>query len=291
MKYFLIVNPLSKIYKKGKIEIIKKILETKKTDYEILLSKYPGHTEKLAENICNNFNTEDTTVIAVGGDGTIHEISKKIFNSKIALGIIPAGTANVIAKELSIPEKPENALKIILNRNIKKIFVSKADDHYFLFTCGIGFDGIIVNNVNLSIKKKIGKYAYILSGITSFPEIFSSEKFTVHIDDKSYCADAVIINRAQKYAGNFNLFKSTSLFSKKFEVLIFKNLTIFNFFIFWLKFLTGKVSNSENSFFVTGKKIIIETEKKILSQIDGENMNFTPKKVEITDKFINLIVP
>ena len=291
MKYYLIINPLSKIYKQNKTKIIEEIFIKKKINYQIILSEYSGHITILSKNIAEKEKNNKTTIIVAGGDGSVNEAAKSIVNTGINLGIIPTGTANVIAKELNIPKNIKKAFGIILKQKKKKILLSKCNDFHFIFTCGIGFDGMIVHNTDLNLKKKIGKLAYFLSGLGILPNVHFLNKFQIEIDNKIFEAESIIINRTERYAGNFKLFKKADIFKDKFEILIFKKLSLQILINFWQRFALNKVRNTSNHFFIKGKKIKIKTKNRIFTQIDGESVDFIPKTIEVTNDYVNFLIP
>jgi len=104
-------------------------------------TEYPGHARQLAEQACR---LGYDALIAVGGDGTVHEVVNGSRGNNIPIGIIPAGTANDLAERLGIPGEFEEACDIILSHTIRHIAVMKVNGYYFLTTCGIGFPAEVI---------------------------------------------------------------------------------------------------------------------------------------------------
>jgi len=102
---------------------------------------YPGHARQLAEQAPGRGYE---ALVAVGGDGTVHEIVNGSFGTNIPIGIIPMGTANDLAERLGIPAAFDDACDIILSGTTRRIDVMKVNGRYFLTTCGIGFPAEVI---------------------------------------------------------------------------------------------------------------------------------------------------
>ena len=142
-KIVYIINPNSGVGKKRSIakEIRQLWKENGKSDskIEIVYTAHRGHARELAESYRNKVDI----IVAVGGDGTVNEIGTGLINSSTALGIIPAGSGNGLARELDIPLRITNAIEIINEAKIRTLDVMKIQDHYSLNVAGIGFDAFI----------------------------------------------------------------------------------------------------------------------------------------------------
>ena len=95
------------------------------------------------------------TVIAIGGDGTLHEVAQSITGTNTALGIVPAGTGNDFVKTVHIPIEPEKALELILNGTPKPVDTVRINEMLFLNECGCGFDVMVLDYAEKA--KKIAK--------------------------------------------------------------------------------------------------------------------------------------
>jgi len=123
-------------------------------------------------------------VAACGGDGTIHTIQNHLAPGAI-LGIIPAGTANVIARELGIPASMRDAAKLLLTGAVQRADLGVCNNRRFIFVAGIGFDAEVAATVPPLLKKLFGRYAYHLTGLHHFlgytpPELKITANGTTH---------------------------------------------------------------------------------------------------------------
>ncbi len=126
-------------------------------------------------------------VIVCGGDGTVREVCAELAGTGIPVGIIPAGTGNLLARNLDVPLYIRAAIDVALNGQDRAIDLVKVggdgiEDTHFMVMAGMGFDAAIMEGVNEEIKKKIGWVAYVVSGLRSL--MFPAIKVEIQIDDE-----------------------------------------------------------------------------------------------------------
>ena len=126
-------------------------------------------------------------VMVCGGDGTVREVCAELAGTGIPVGIIPAGTGNLLARNLGIPLYLRSAIDVALNGQDRAIDLVKVggdgiEDTHFMVMAGMGFDAAIMEGVNDDIKKKIGWIAYVVSGLKSL--MFPAVKVEIPIDDE-----------------------------------------------------------------------------------------------------------
>lgn len=108
--------------------------------WEIVYTKRAGHAIEIAADAADK-NTD--IVVAVGGDGTINEIARSLVHTNTALGIIPCGSGNGLARHLQISMDPRKALEILNDGIIDIIDYGKINGTDFFCTCGVGFDAFV----------------------------------------------------------------------------------------------------------------------------------------------------
>jgi YegS/Rv2252/BmrU family lipid kinase len=111
------------------------------------------------------------TVVACGGDGTIHDVIQGLATSPVALAILPFGTANALAHDLAIPLRPSAAARAVVAGTVRRIplglleyqdFSAKPTKRYFTVAAGIGVDAHLFYKLNRDLKKQAGMAAYYL---------------------------------------------------------------------------------------------------------------------------------
>ena len=135
------MNPISGTQNKAGIpELIESTLDHEKFSYELLMTEHAGHASELAHEAMER---GVDIVVAVGGDGTVNEVARAIVHSQTALGIIPCGSGNGLARHLMIPMNIKRAIGIINRDEIHELDYGLINGHPFFCTCGMGFDAFV----------------------------------------------------------------------------------------------------------------------------------------------------
>ena len=140
-KIIFIMNPISGTARKAGIpRIIEKVLDKEYYDFSIMQTNYCGHAYEIATNAKND---GCDVVVAVGGDGTVNEVAKAIVHSDTALGILPCGSGNGLARHLMLPLDMQKAVEIINKHTVHDLDYGLINNIPFFCTCGMGFDAFI----------------------------------------------------------------------------------------------------------------------------------------------------
>ena len=140
-KVVFIINPISGTTSKARIpELIDATLDKDLFAYEIRRTERPGHATEIA---CEAKDAGTDIVVAVGGDGTVNEVARALIESDTALGIIPCGSGNGLARHLMISMQPRKAIQTLNACEIHDLDYGMINNHPFFCTCGMGFDAVI----------------------------------------------------------------------------------------------------------------------------------------------------
>ena len=140
-KIVFILNPISGTHSKKEIpEMIERTLDHEQFDAEIRLTEYAGHASEIAKE-CAKEGID--IVVAIGGDGTVNEVARSLVHTQTALGIIPCGSGNGLARHLCLPLDIKKAIQIINAYKIEAFDYGVINDLPFFCTCGMGFDAFI----------------------------------------------------------------------------------------------------------------------------------------------------
>ena len=124
------------------IPIIERFVNRDLYDFSIVSTQYRGHATELARQYAaQNYDA----VIAVGGDGTVNEVGCGLIGTNTALGIIPCGSGNGLARHLGISMDPFKAVKWLDKSIFSEIDYGMIEDHPFFCTCGVGFDAKVTD--------------------------------------------------------------------------------------------------------------------------------------------------
>jgi diacylglycerol kinase family enzyme len=156
-KIVFILNPISGTSSKKEIpDLIDQTLDKEQFDYELRLTEYAGHAAEIAK-VCANEGKD--IVVAIGGDGTVNEVARSLVHTDTALGIIPCGSGNGLARHLCLPMDVKKSLQIINDCKIEAFDYGVINDLPFFCTCGMGFDAFI--SLKFAEAGKRGPITYI----------------------------------------------------------------------------------------------------------------------------------
>lgn len=147
-------------------------------EHSFHFTECPGHAEALARSAVEK---GAKTVIAIGGDGTVCETARGLLGTNTALGLIPAGTGNDIAKALGMPKKPREALRFIFDHPARPMDAGRINDVAFFNVCGTGFD-VCVLDYTLTAKKYVRGMLPYLWGVIRTILTYQSVKATYQLD-------------------------------------------------------------------------------------------------------------
>lgn len=288
MKAFLISNPRSGHYNLKKIKYITNELKKHNIDVD----EYQLDREEKIDVPLAKVNSEEYKILLFAfGDGTINSacnaLLKKDDYTNFNIGIIPMGTANILASELET-DSIKKLIKALVNGNTKKLCLGELHSNgelvrYFTLMASAGFDSMLVRSVdnNIKLKEKFGKFAYCFEFLKIlFKRNFSKVK-TI-IDGKVYenfltCA----ING--RYYGAKIAFTNNDISKNIFQVVMFKKFSILSI----LKYVLTK--KSKNVLIFDTNYLQIESDEiNYPLQIDGDYYCDLPITIKITDKYLNV---
>lgn len=242
------------------------------------------------------------TIVAAGGDGTVNEVLNGIGDephgfSKTRLGVLPLGTINVFARELTIPLSLEGAWKTILLSQEISIDLPKVEytckgnlkARYFAQLAGAGLDSSAVENVSWALKKKIGAGAYIVAGVKALqsrqPQIKASNGV------ESVTGEMVLIGNGRFYGGNFVLFPKADLRDGQLEVCVFPKVNWDIVCRAGIGLVTRNLLRFSGARELRGTVITLTADQKTFLQLDGENVGELPARFSIEPKKLRVLVP
>ena len=212
-----ILNPISGTHSKKEIPgLIDKLLDKEQFDYELRLTEYAGHAAEIAkESAANGIDI----VVAIGGDGTVNEVARSLVHTEAALGIIPCGSGNGLARHLCLPLDIKKAIHIINECRIENFDYGVINDLPFFCTCGMGFDAFI--SLKFAEAGKRGPITYVENvlkeGLNYKPETYEVEDET---GAKKYKAFLIACANASQYGNNAYIAPGATMKDGLMDVII-----------------------------------------------------------------------
>lgn len=286
-KLLFVVNPNSGGKSRQDYEtLIKEYFKTlhHNVNYYVLTGKNDASAIK---KIVSSF--KPGKVVAVGGDGTLNMVAKIIMGSNIQMGIIPAGSANGMAKELNLPAAFEDMMKLIVDGTSKKTDILKInDDDICLHLSDIGLNARLIKYFEEgNMRGKLGYAKVALKVLWRKQNI----KVLIEAPGQVIKRDAfmVVLANASKYGTGAVINPEGNLYDGVFEVIIIRQLAIVEILKMWFR---PKPFNKKNIEIVKACNVHIVTGHKVHFQVDGEYKGkVTEVKAKILPGSLNLLVP
>ncbi|MGM9678556.1 MAG: diacylglycerol/lipid kinase family protein [Bacteroidaceae bacterium] len=217
VKVIFIINPISGTVGKGHIVgMVPQYLGDSRFEVDIKYTEHSGHAAELARQAASR---AFDIAVAVGGDGTVNEVARSLVHTETALGIVPCGSGNGLARHLGIPMNPSGALRVIADCNIEKLDYGMINDTPFFCTCGVGFDAFVSSKFAESGKR--GLLSYIENTLREGLK-YRSDTYDIEVDGEKqhYKAFLIACANASQYGNNVYIAPQASMSDGLMDVTI-----------------------------------------------------------------------
>jgi diacylglycerol kinase (ATP) len=235
-------------------------------------------------------------ILAAGGDGTINEAVNGIAGSEVRFGILPAGTANVLANEIGFSNRPDHAARQLLHAIPVRIALGALKRpeqplRYFVLMAGVGLDARIVYELDLDLKSRLGKLAYWHGGLRQFGR--PVPRFHLAVNGSDYCASFALITRVRNYGGDFEIARRVRLTDSDFEIVVFENHQWQDYLRFFGAVMTNRLYSTEGVAISRATHVIADApqDERIYVQVDGESTGELPASISLVPDALTLLMP
>ncbi|MGC4042821.1 MAG: diacylglycerol kinase family lipid kinase [Armatimonas sp.] len=243
--------------------------------------------------------TADVVLVA-GGDGTVRAVAKALQNSGVPIALIPFGTVNVLARELGIPiDDPATAVDVALDGVATPIDIGLCNGEPFLLVCSGGVDSATVAQVNTDIKSAVGATAYAMAAVGALAT-FTPPRVRIRIDGQELPETDVFlfaVGNTSLYGGDLRLLPGASIYDGLLDVAVFLAPTLPTpvrnaaFLPQLASVALGRHPENDTIHLYRGKEVIIESDKPIPLQMDGDLAGETPAKLTIAPGVLRVMTP
>lgn len=306
----LIYNPASGLQWNHRASVIDDALEVLRqagVEAEAVATSGPGSAATLAEQ---HIAAGCDTVLACGGDGTVHEVLQGMVGGEAALGVLPLGTANALAMNLGLPLSPAKAAQMLLTADRVRISVGqityqngkgRPSSRYFTVAAGIGADAHLMYRLDAQLKRRFGYALYAVEGLKvlathAFP-LFEAA-FTTRTENKPRveAVSQLLAVRIRNFGGMLhNLAPGATLHNESLRLVAFKTRSRFDY----MRFLAAVVGKRHT---FNGKIELLDaisaecnanngSSDRVFVEADGELLGGLPARIEIVPDALTMLIP
>jgi diacylglycerol kinase (ATP) len=295
----LIVNPTAGGGRRMRqLDEARRVLRNAGIETELQTTTAAGEATVMARRAVN---ASRQLVIVCGGDGTVNEVVNGLACSQVPLAVLPAGTANVLGKELALPRNLPRAAERIAQAPYRRIALglaipekSSGEPRYFLSVAGAGADGALVSAVRPEIKLKAGILAYWQEGLRQLTK-YDFPMFRTSMSGNSIDVDAslVIVGRTKHYGGPFKITTEADLMQPEFELAFVTTRSAWRYIAYLPLIWAGKLRGARHvRFFKTNSlQCASNSASQVQIQVDGEPAGRLPVEFRIVPDALTLAIP
>ena len=299
MRIGLIFNPTAK---GDQARHLRKQLDEIAGECALLPTEGPGHAEDLAEQaVADGIEL----LVAAGGDGTVHEVANGLARdadalARTALGVLPLGTVNVLARELGIPLDFEAAWRVIRRGFTRQIDLpwmelqreGKTQRRCFTALGGAGMDGRACELVNWETKKRSGQFAYLTAGYRAAMEPLPAMR-VVADGQVIESAELIMLGNGPFYGGPFDVFPAARLDDGKVDAIIAERVQKWRTPEYLWALLTGNLPSLAGVHYVQAENLELTPVNgaRVVVQLDGDATGELPAKISVAPRALRMVVP
>lgn len=306
----LIYNPASGQHldkRSGRIADVVAVLREAGIEVEAIATESPESAGVQAqEAVRQGFDT----ILACGGDGTVHESLQKLVGGTAALGVIPMGTANALATDLGMPSSAMKAVKALLTAvperiNVGRVFYRNSEgeerSRYFIVAAGIGPDALFLSRLDSGLKQRFGYALYVVEAFRvwathSFPMFAASFVESGNPTPRVEEVSQVLAVRIANFGGLVNnLAPGAALVNSHLRAIAFKTRSRLHYLRFLLAVAFGRHKFSNRIELV--KAVSVEcrslegSKARLFVEADGELLGTLPVRIEVVHEALTLLIP
>ena len=288
-KILFIYNPVSGSHRLIPVlPIIEKFIDRDLYDYSIITTQYKGHATEIArEYAARRYDA----VIAVGGDGTVNEVGCGLVGTDTALGIIPCGSGNGLARHLGIPMDPFKAVKWLDKSIFTSIDYGIINEHPFFCTCGVGFDAAVSETFSKASTR--GMLTYLESVLKEIAT-YRTESYKLSFEDSSETFETFFVTcaNADQWGNNAYIAPTASLQDGILDVIVVHPFSVLDAPVIAFQLFNKQIDKNRNVTVRKCRKLTITRESDGPAHFDGDPITLGKEiSIELIPEGIQVLIP
>lgn len=289
----IIFNPVAGGSRRNRLARALRALRAAGAQVELAETEYAGHARIIAaEAVARGV----ALVVAAGGDGTVAEVAAGLNGGGAVLGLLPLGTANVLAHELGLPLRAEAAAAVLLGGREVALHPGLARwpdgrERLFVQMLGAGFDAAVVRALDPAEKRRLGRGAYLLESLRQL-RAYDFPAIEMALDDGPFLpAASVIISKGRFYAGRYRCLPGADPLRPGFSVLRFTRGGGFDAMLAGLSLPLNLMHRLPGATLLRAQSVSLQAEGGVPAQADGDHAGMLPLRVGNAPQPIPFLVP
>lgn len=229
-------------------------------------------------------------LIVYGGDGTLHHLLPSALEAGLPLGLIPGGTANVLAREIGIPSRLDRAIEILRGGKVRKMCLAQAPVRRFLLMAGVGADAYLLQRVPPGLKTRLGIFAFWLTGFARFWS-YPLQPFRVGTKEEFFTGTMAVVSNGRFYGRHLLLAPRASVFEPVLDLCVFKSRRHLRYLTYLWESLWGRHVNLPDVVYRKASVVWAEGTSGTLVQMDGEPAGALPQRFQIAPERLQIVCP
>jgi diacylglycerol kinase (ATP) len=285
----LIVNSRSR---RGR-EWFERVKETlRQTDIELLQAHALREPKLIFREIEAAVDKKVPLVIVGGGDGTLSSAAKYFMDSDSTMGVLPLGTGNQFARDLSIDADVEAACRVLVEGQRRKVDVGVIGDDYFLNVATVGLTTRIAEELTVDAKRKLGRVVYLVALVRALQKV-KPFRATLTTDEGTHTFETmqIVVGNGRFHAGPFPLAPDACITDGKLVVYALKSTNRWSLLKYAAHLPGGHHVDMEEvpTYFTTAGKLETQPHQRVT--VDGEIEFRTPIKFGVLPGALPVMVP
>jgi YegS/Rv2252/BmrU family lipid kinase len=239
---------------------------------------------------------EIDAVFTLGGDGTVMEVLDTLCGSGIPVGIIPAGTGNLVARALDIPLDVDRAVRGLITGAPRKVDLGRIHGptpRVFAFAAGLGIDVTMIERTTTLAKRRLGVLAYVLAaGAAALRhDRFHVRIITEHGTIERDASLTLVANFGSVLHGGFALGPQITPDDGLLDVCVYAPDNAVDAVGMVWRLVTKNYSGDDRMYFAKAREVVIECDPPRIFQADGEIIGTSPVRITVDAGAATLLVP